>query len=82
MTIEDPEQREHYHKSELTQKKWRFIAYRSLINLITCQNIDMKVQYILPSCVVSAIGRKFPKTDSSNYTGFIRLSTDDGQALP
>ena len=76
-TIKDPEQRQSYLKSELTQKKWWFFAYKSFINLIPCQDIDMKVRYILPSCVVSAIRKKFTKNDVSSYTGFISLSKDD-----
>jgi len=67
---------------ELTPKKWRYLAYKSFVNLISSQDLDRKVRYVLPSCVVSAIREKFPNTDGSRYTGFISIGTDDGHILP
>ena len=82
LTIDDAEKRERYLKAELTPKKWRFLAYKSFINLISSQDFNMKVRYILPSCVVSAVREKFPNTNGSTYRGFICLGTDDGHTLP
>ena len=68
--------------THLTPKKWRYLAYKSFVNLISSQDLDRKVRYVLPSCVVSAIRDKFPNTDGSRYTGFISIGTDDGHILP
>ena len=82
-TIDDSVKREDYLKAHLTPKKWRYLAYKSFVNLISSQDLDRKVRYVLPSyCVVSAIREKFPNTDGSRYTGFICIGTDDGHILP
>ena len=64
------------------QKKWRYLAYKSFVNLISSQDLDRKVRYVLPSCVVSAIRETFPNTNGSRHTGFICIETDDGHILP
>ena len=81
-TINDAVKRGDYLKAHLTPKKWRYLAYKSFVNLISSQDLDRKVRYVLPSCVVSAIRDKFPNTDGSRYTGFISIGTDDGHILP
>ena len=54
-TINDSVKREDYLKAHLTPKKWRYLAYKSFVNLISSQDLDRKVRYVLPSCVVSGI---------------------------
>ena len=82
MTISDPERKEQYLKAELTSSKWRYLAYRSFINLLASQDLDRRIRYVLPSCVVSAVREAFPNTDGARYTGFVNLGTDEEQALP
>ena len=82
LTIDDAEKRANYLKMEMTPKKWRFLAYKAFINLISSQDFDRRVRYVLPSCIVSAIRETFPNTDGSAYRGFICLGTDDGHTLP
>ena len=41
--ISDPERKEQYLKAELlTSSKWRYLAYRSFINLLTLQDLDRR----------------------------------------
>ena len=42
MTISDPEREEQYLNAELTSSKWRYLAYRSFINLLTLQDLDRR----------------------------------------
>ncbi len=51
------------------------------INFINSQNLDMKIRYILPACVVSAVREHFPNTDGSDYRDFTCYGTDDGHTL-
>ena len=59
-TINDSVKREDYLKAHLTPKKWRYLAYKSFVNLISSQDLDRKVRYVLPSpimCCVSDPGK-------------------------
>ena len=52
-------------KKKLTNKNYRFCAYRMFINMISCTDMNRNVTYILPACVVSKIREKFPNLDGA-----------------
>lgn len=82
MNIPDPVKKENFLKKKLTNKNYRFCAYRMFINMISCSDINRNVRYILPACVVSKIREKFPNLDGAPYTGYISLKTREGHSLP
>ena len=82
LTIENEHKRLNYLKAELTNQKLRYLAYRVFLNILSCDDFDRRVRYVLPSCVVKAIRNAFPNPDGVPYRGFVSISSNDGRSLP
>ena len=81
MNIDGPNKRARFLK-EIKKQALRFLAYKTFVNILSCQDFDRNIRYILPSCVVSKIRDQFPNVNGEPYTGFISFNSTDGQALP
>ena len=82
MNISDPVKKEKFLKKTLSNKQYRFCAYKMFINIISCSDINRNVRYILPACVVSKIRETFPNLNGTAYTGYVSLKTKEGHSLP
>ena len=82
MNIPDPVKKDDFLKKKLSNKNYRFCAYRMFINMISCSDINRNVRYILPACVVTQIRKKYPNLDGAPHTGYLSLKTKEGHSLP
>ena len=78
----DEEKRSKYLQTELDNRKLRYLAYKSFINMLSCNELGRQIRYVLPACVVSAVRNVFPNTDGQPYTGYVSLTANDGLTLP
>lgn len=84
LNIEDEEARKRYNdkKDDLPITKIRYLAYISFLNILSSQDTDRSIRYVLPSCVVTAVRLAFPNEPGVPYKGLIKLKSSDGQRLP
>ncbi len=82
LQIEDEKKRKRYQEAVLTNKNLRFLAYKQFINMLSADQLDRRIRYILPACVVSAVRDSFPNEDGVPYSGFVAMKTSDGHILP
>ena len=82
LNIQDTDKRDKFLRKILKNKQLRFLAYKTFVNILSCQDLDRNVRYILPACVVTKIREQFPNPDGEPYTGYVSLQSKDAQSLP
>jgi hypothetical protein len=82
LNIQDTDKSDKFLRKILKNKELRFLACKTFVNILSCQDLDRSVRYILPACVVTKIREQFPNPDGEPYTGYVSLKSKDAQSLP
>ena len=82
INIGDPDKRNRFLKKKLNNKELRFTAYKTFVNIISCQDFDRNIRYILPSCVVTKIREQFPNPAWEPNTGYVSMKSSDARSFP